>query len=110
VLFADIKGSTELIEGLDAEQAAQRLEPALTAIKETVHRFEGTVNKMQGDGIMSPFGAPLAHEDCALRACCAALSIQRAINRYAEETRHANGFEKSSSRHCRPSCRFSTCR
>ena len=93
VLFADIKGSTGLIEGLDAEQAAQRLEPALRAMMDAVHRFEGTVNKVQGDGIMALFGAPLAHEDHAVRACYAALAMQQAIKKYSEETLQAHGFE-----------------
>jgi class 3 adenylate cyclase len=93
VLFADIAGSTELIEGLDAEQAAQRLEPALEAMMDAVHRYEGTVNKVQGDGIMALFGAPLAHEDHAVRACYAALAMQRAIKAYAEEMLHAHGFQ-----------------
>ncbi len=93
VLFADIKGSTELIEGLDAEQAAKRLAPALKAMMDAVHRFEGTVNKVQGDGIMALFGAPLAHEDHAVRACYAALAMQQALKKHAEQTLHAHGFE-----------------
>jgi class 3 adenylate cyclase/pimeloyl-ACP methyl ester carboxylesterase/tetratricopeptide (TPR) repeat protein len=93
VLFADIKGSTELIEGLDAEQAAERLRPALKAMVGAVHRYEGTVNKVQGDGIMALFGAPLAHEDHAVRACYAALALQQAIKTCAEKTLHAHGYE-----------------
>jgi class 3 adenylate cyclase/tetratricopeptide (TPR) repeat protein len=81
VLFADIVGSTGLIEGLDPEQAAARLLPALQAMMAAVHRYEGTVNKVQGDGIMALFGAPLAHEDHALRACYAALAMQEAARR-----------------------------
>ena len=79
VLFADIKASTELIEGLDPEQAAQRLEPALQTMMDAVHRYEGTVNKVQGDGVMALFGAPLAHEDHAVRAGYAALAMRDAI-------------------------------
>ena len=79
VLFADIVGSTQLIEGMDPEHAAARLSPALQAMMAAVHRYEGTVNKVQGDGIMALFGAPLAHEDHALRACLAALAMQEAI-------------------------------
>jgi class 3 adenylate cyclase len=69
VLFADLKGSTELIRALDPEQARAILDPALHAMMEAVHRFEGTVNQVLGDGIMALFGAPIAHEDHAARAC-----------------------------------------
>jgi class 3 adenylate cyclase/pimeloyl-ACP methyl ester carboxylesterase len=84
VLFADIKGSTELIEGLDPEQSLKRLEPTLTTMIDAVHRYEGTVNRVQGDGIMALFGAPVAHEDHAIRACYAALAMQEAINRQGQ--------------------------
>lgn len=79
VLFADIKGSTELVERLDPEHANQLLDPVLRAMMEAVHRFEGTVNKVQGDGLMALFGAPLAHEDHAVRACYAALAMQQSV-------------------------------
>jgi class 3 adenylate cyclase/tetratricopeptide (TPR) repeat protein len=93
VLFADIKGSTELIEGLDPEEARKLLDPALQAMMEAVHRYEGTVNQVLGDGIMALFGAPLAHEDHALRACYAALAMQAAIRLAAEAVRRAHGVE-----------------
>jgi class 3 adenylate cyclase/pimeloyl-ACP methyl ester carboxylesterase len=93
VLFADVQGSTALIEGMDSEQAVRRLEPALKAMMEAVHRYEGTVNKVQGDGIMALFGAPLAHEDHAVRACYAALAMQEAMRAHAEETRRTHGVE-----------------
>jgi class 3 adenylate cyclase/tetratricopeptide (TPR) repeat protein len=76
VLFADVKGSTALVDNLDPEEAADRLNPALSAMVDAVHRYDGMVNKVQGDGIMALFGAPLAHEDHALRACLAALAIR----------------------------------
>src|SRR5881296_1893143 len=76
VLFADLKDSTELIRGLDPEAAQQLLDPALHHMMNAVHRYEGTVNQVMGDGIMALFGAPLAHEDHALRACYAALAMQ----------------------------------
>src|SRR5262249_741113 len=63
VLFADLKDSTELIRGLDPEAAQQLLDPALHRMMDAVHRFEGTVNQVLGDGIMALFGAPIAHED-----------------------------------------------
>src|SRR5262249_8251929 len=93
VLFADIKGSTELIEGLDPEEARKLLDPALYAMMEAVHRYEGTVNQVLGDGIMALFGAPVAHEDHAARACYAALAMQTALRRYGEQVRHSHGLE-----------------
>jgi class 3 adenylate cyclase len=93
VLFADLKGSTELIQGLDPEAAQQLLDPALQRMMDAVHRFEGTVNQVLGDGIMALFGAPIAHEDHALRACYAALAMQAAMRAYTEEVRHRQGLE-----------------
>ena len=93
VLFADIKDSTELIRGLDPEAAQQLLDPALHRMMEAVHRFEGTVNQVLGDGIMALFGAPIAHEDHALRACYAALAMQAALRSYTEEVRRTHGLE-----------------
>ena len=92
VLFADLKGSTELIRDLDPEQARAILDPALHAMMEAVHRYEGTVNQVLGDGIMALFGAPIAHEDHAARACYAALAMQDALRRYAEEVRRTHGL------------------
>jgi class 3 adenylate cyclase/tetratricopeptide (TPR) repeat protein len=93
VLFADLKGSTELIRDLDPEAAQQLLDPALRHMMDAVHRFEGTVNQVLGDGIMALFGAPVAHEDHAVRACYAALAMQAALRRYAEEVRRSHGLE-----------------
>ena len=93
VLFADIKGSTELIESLDPEEAQRLLDPALHVMMDAVHRYEGTVNQVLGDGIMALFGAPIAHEDHAVRACYAALAMQAAMRRYGAEVRHAHGLE-----------------
>src|SRR5712691_11604257 len=92
VLFADLKGSTELIRDLDPEQARAILDPALHAMMDAVHRYEGTVNQVLGDGIMALFGAPLAHEDHTARACYAALAMQDALRRYAEEVRRTHGL------------------
>src|SRR6266516_4972901 len=91
VLFADLKGSTELIQSLDPEEARVLLDGALHAMMEAVHSYEGTVNQIMGDGIMALFGAPLAHEDHAVRACYAALAMQESIARYAEETHRRYG-------------------
>ncbi len=93
ILFADIKDSTELIRGLDPEVAQRLLDPALQHMMDAVHRFEGTVNQVLGDGIMALFGAPIAHEDHALRACYAALAMQTAMRAYTEEVRRAYGLE-----------------
>src|SRR5215475_14497983 len=93
VLFADLKDSTELIKDLDPEAAQQLLDPALHHIMDAVHRFEGTVNQVLGDGIMALFGAPIAHEDHALRACYAALAMQTAMRDYTEAVRRAHGLE-----------------
>ena len=93
VLFADIKGSLELIEGSDPERVQALLDSVIGAMMEAVHRYEGTVNKVLGDGIMALFGAPLAHEDHAVRACYAALAMQEAIRRTTEEVRREHGAE-----------------
>src|SRR5262245_26474755 len=79
VLFADLKGSMELLADRDPEEARQLLDPVLERLMAAVHRYEGTVNQVMGDGIMALFGAPLAHEDHAVRACYAALHMQEAI-------------------------------
>ena len=91
VLFADVVGSTELIQDLDPEDARSLLEPAVSAMLEAVHRYEGTVSRVIGDGIMALFGAPLAHEDHAARACYAALTMQEAIRRYGDTIRLRDG-------------------
>jgi len=92
VLFADLKDSTELIKDLDPEAAQQLLDPAIHGMMDAVHRFEGTVNQVLGDGIMALFGAPIAHEDHALRACYAALAMQTALRDYADEMRRTHGL------------------
>ena len=93
VLFADLTGSMELLADRDPEEARKLLDPVLDRMMEAVHRYEGTVNQVMGDGLMALFGAPLAHEDHAVRACYAALAMQAAIRRYAEEVRRAHGLE-----------------
>ena len=91
VLFADLKGSMELLADRDPEEARKLLDPVLERMMEAVHRYEGTVNQVMGDGIMALFGAPVAHEDHAVRACYAALRMQETVKRYAENARHAHG-------------------
>jgi len=91
VLFADVKGSMEVAEQLDPEEWHRILEHFFEILTEGVHRFEGTVNQYTGDGIMALFGAPLAHEDHAERACYAALQIRKKVREYANSVRAAHG-------------------
>lgn len=91
VLFADIKGSMELLADRDPEAAQKLLDPVLERMIEAVHRYEGTVNRVMGDGIMALFGAPIAHEDHAVRACYAALRMQETVARYADEVQRSHG-------------------
>jgi class 3 adenylate cyclase/tetratricopeptide (TPR) repeat protein len=90
VLFADLKGSMELLADRDPEEARKILDPVLERMMEAVHRYEGTVNQVMGDGIMALFGAPLAHEDHAVRACYAALRMQESVRKYAEDVRRSH--------------------
>ena len=91
VLFADLKGSMELLADRDPEEARQLLDPVLERMMAAVHRYEGTVNQVMGDGIMALFGAPIAHEDHAVRACYAALAMQATVKRYAAEVQRTKG-------------------
>ncbi len=91
ILLADLKGSMELLADRDPEDARRLLDPVLERMIEAVHRYEGTVNQVMGDGIMALFGAPLAHEDHAVRACYAALRMQDEIRRYADRVRRSDG-------------------
>src|SRR5881409_1721713 len=92
VLFADLKGSMELLADRDPEEARKILDPVLERMMEAVHRYEGTVNQVMGDGIMALFGAPLAHEDHAVRACYAALRMQETVKQYADEIRRVEAI------------------
>jgi class 3 adenylate cyclase/tetratricopeptide (TPR) repeat protein len=83
----------ELLADRDPEEARQLLDPVLERMMEAVHRYEGTVNQVMGDGIMALFGAPLAHEDHAVRACYAALRMQDAVRRYSDDLRRTQGVE-----------------
>jgi class 3 adenylate cyclase/tetratricopeptide (TPR) repeat protein len=91
VLFADLKGSMELLADRDPEEARKLLDPVLERMMEAVHRYEGTVNQVMGDGIMALFGAPVAHEDHAVRACYAAVRMQRRLALYADELQRMGG-------------------
>jgi class 3 adenylate cyclase len=91
VLFADLKGSMELLADRDPEEARQLLDPVLERMMTAVHRYERIVNQVMGDGIMVLFGAPIAHEDHAVRACYAALAMQTAVKAYAAEVQRTHG-------------------
>ncbi len=91
VLFADLKGSMELLADRDPEDARQILDPVLKRMIEAVHHFEGTVNHVMGDGIMALFGAPIAHEDHGVRAAYAAMRMQEAVKRYSDDLRRSQG-------------------
>ena len=86
-LFVDLKGSTALIEGLDPEEARAIIDPALQLRMDAVHRYEGYVAQVLGDGVFALFGAPIAHEDHPQRALYAALLMQEEIRRYADTLR-----------------------
>jgi class 3 adenylate cyclase len=91
VLFADLKGSMELLADRDPEEARAILDPVLERMMAAVHRYEGTVNQVMGDGIMALFGAPIAHEDHAVRACYAALAMQMSVKQYAAQVQRTQG-------------------
>jgi predicted ATPase/class 3 adenylate cyclase len=93
VLFADIKGSMDILEGLDPEVSKRLLDPCIQLMMDAVHRAEGTVSRVLGDGIMALFGAPLALEDHPHRALYAALRMQEAVRRYAVELRNQHDIE-----------------
>jgi class 3 adenylate cyclase len=95
VLFADVKGSMDLAEQVDPEEWHKVMDRFFAILSDGVHRFEGTVNQFTGDGIMALFGAPIAHEDHAQRACYAALALQADLRRYANELRLEKGLNFS---------------
>jgi class 3 adenylate cyclase len=91
VLFADVKGSMELAEQMDPEAWSAIMQRFFTILAEGVQRFEGFVDKFTGDGIMALFGAPIAHEDHAQRACYAALHLRTELARYGTEVKRTHG-------------------
>jgi len=92
IMFADIKGSLELLADRDPEESRMLLDAVLVRMLDAVHRYEGTVNQVMGDGIMAIFGAPVAHEDHAVRACYAALHMKESLARHAEEVWRSQGI------------------
>ena len=93
VLFADVASYTSLSEKLDPEEFHQIMDGCFRILMDEIHRYEGTINQFTGDGVMALFGAPVAHEDHAQRACHAALPIQRAIREYGEKVRRDYGVD-----------------
>src|SRR5581483_4166877 len=95
VMFADVKGSMDMTEDIDPEEWRRVLNRFYEILTEGVHRFEGTINQYTGDGIMAIFGAPIAHEDHARRACFAALHLTDTLGLYARELRRERGLSFS---------------
>jgi len=93
VFFADVANYTTLSEKLDPEEVHNIMDGAFKILMDEIHRFEGTINQFTGDGVMALFGAPVAHEDHAQRACYAALSVQNAISEYGEKVKSDCGIE-----------------
>ena len=95
VLFADVANYTSISEKLDPEEVHQIMDGCFQILMDEIHKYEGTINQFTGDGIMALFGAPLAHEDHAQRACTAALSIQKAMSGYGEKIKQKTGIDFS---------------
>ena len=92
VLFVDVKGSMELADEIDAELLHDIMDRFFAVLSEGIHRFQGTINQFTGDGIMALFGAPIAHEDHAQRACYAALYLTEELRRYSSELKRSMGI------------------
>lgn len=93
VLFADVANYTAIAEKLDPEDVHQVMDGCFRILMDEIHRYEGTINQFAGDGVMALFGAPVAHEDHALRACHAAFAIQRSLEKYREGLKEKFGFD-----------------
>ena len=93
VFFADVANYTSISEKLDPEEVHQIMDGCFQILMDEIHRYEGTINQFTGDGVMALFGAPVAHEDHAQRACYAALSIQKAIGEYGNKIERERGVE-----------------
>src|SRR5690606_6796808 len=93
VLFADVAGSMDLAERVDVEEWHVVLDRLFRILAEGIHRYEGTINQYTGDGVMALFGAPLALEDHAERACAAALDLTEALGRFRDELRRDRGLD-----------------
>ena len=105
VLFADVANYTSISEKLDPEEIHQIMDGCFKILMDEIHRYEGTINQFTGDGVMALFGAPVAHEDHAQRACYAALAIHF-IWRFLSPSRFvgSTGITSCESQQCIPSC------
>ena len=93
VFFADVANYTSISEKLDPEEVHQIMDGAFKILMDEIHKYEGTINQFTGDGVMALFGAPVAHEDHAQRACYAALAIQKAMGEYGDKIEKDTGVE-----------------
>jgi len=93
VLFADVANYTPISEKLDPEEVHQIMDGCFKILLDEIHRYEGTINQFTGDGVMALFGAPVAHEDHARRACHAALAVQKSIDSYGEGIKKDSGVD-----------------
>ncbi len=93
VLFADVANYTSMSEKLDPEDVHQIMDGCLRILMDEIHKYEGTINQFTGDGVMALFGAPVAHEDHAQRACYAALSVQKSMNEYGDRIKKERGVD-----------------
>jgi class 3 adenylate cyclase len=93
VFFADVANYTSIAEKLDPEEVHQIMDGCFKILVNEIHKYEGTINQFTGDGVMALFGAPVAHEDHAQRACYAALSIQQALVDFEEKTKKDYGAD-----------------
>jgi len=93
VFFADVANYTSISEKLDPEEVHQIMDGAFKILMDEIHKYEGTINQFTGDGVMALFGAPVAHEDHAQRACYAALAIQNALEEYGDKIEKDTGVE-----------------
>jgi predicted ATPase/class 3 adenylate cyclase len=93
VMFADVAGSTSMSEKLDPEDVHRIMDGCFHILMDEIHKYEGTINDFRGDGLMALFGAPIAHEDHAQRACLAALHIQKALAAYREQLQQTYGID-----------------
>lgn len=93
VMFADVAGFTPMCEKLDPEEVHDIMDRCFRILMNEIHRYEGTVNEFRGDGVMALFGAPIAHEDHAQRACLGALGVQEALVPYSEELEREYGID-----------------
>lgn len=93
ILFADVANSTAMFENLDPEAVHEIMDGCFRILMDEIHRYEGTINQFRGDGVMALFGAPIAHEDHAQRACRAALAAQKALMLYSESLKNLHGID-----------------